>query len=112
MPIKQLKASLCCCGSRLMRATHFFGMVDDKDVGTVMEMLPKKAVYYFTKADNKRAINENDIMQLGSKLGLTASCYPDVKSAYEKAINDSGKDDFIFVGGSSYIVADFLSDCI
>ena len=102
----QLKMQRC----KQMRIV--FGMVDDKDVGTVMEMLPKKAVYYFTKADNKRAINENDIMQLSSKLGLTASCYPDVKSAYEKAINDSGKDDFIFVGGSSYIVADFLSDCI
>ena len=87
-------------------------MVDDKDIHTVIGMLPRNAVYYFTKADNKRAIDEHDIMRIGASLHLNANCYPDVRSAYTKALGEASADDFIFVGGSSYIVADFLNDCV
>lgn len=103
---RQLKLQRC----RQMRIV--FGMVDDKDIHTVMGMLPRNAVYYFTKADNKRAIDEHDIMRIGASLHLNATCYPDVRSAYTKALGDASADDFIFVGGSSYIVADFLNDCV
>ena len=89
-----------------------FGMVDDKDVSTVMGLLPKNAIYYFTKADTKRAIDEHEIMRLGESMHLQSRCYLDVQSAYGAAVADAGSDDFIFVGGSSYIVADFLSTCI
>ena len=89
-----------------------FGMVDDKDVETVMNMLPKNAIYYFTKANNKRAISEQNIMQLGNRLHLVGTSHKDVKSAYRQALKDADKEDFIFVGGSSYIVADFLSYCL
>ena len=103
---RQLKAQQC----KKMRIV--FGMVDDKDITTVMSLLPKDAIFYFTKADNKRAINEKEVMRIGTQLQLNAQCYPDVKSAYDSALKDADKDDFIFVGGSSYIVADFLNDCI
>ena len=103
---RQLKAQQC----KKMRIV--FGMVDDKDITTVMSLLPKDAIYYFTKADNKRAISEKEVMRIGTQLQLNAQCYPDVKSAYDSALKDADKDDFIFVGGSSYIVADFLNDCI
>ncbi len=76
-----------------------FGMVDDKDLNTVMGLLPKDAVYYFTKANNKRAIDEHEIMRLGESLHLNATCYKNVKSAYLKAVEESGDDDFIFIGG-------------
>ena len=89
-----------------------FGMVDDKDVSTVMSLLPKNAIYYFTKPDNKRALDVNTIMEIGKKYGLTAKCFPDVKCAYQQALSESLPADFIFVGGSSYIVADFLSCCV
>ena len=89
-----------------------FGMVDDKDVSTVMSLLPKNAIYYFTKPDNKRALYVNTIMEIGKKYGLTAKCFPDVKCAYQQALSESSPADFIFVGGSSYIVADFLSCCV
>ena len=89
-----------------------FGMVDDKDISTVMSLLPENAIYYFTKADNKRAIDEHEIMRLGTCLHLQSKCYPNVKSAYKAAVTDAGWDDFIFIGGSSYIVADFLNTCI
>ena len=89
-----------------------FGMVDDKYVSTVMSLLPKNAIYYFTKPDNKRALDVNTIMEIGKKYGLTAKCFPNVKCAYQQALSESSPADFIFVGGSSYIVADFLSCCV
>ena len=103
---RQLKSQHC----KQMRIV--FGMVDDKDVSTVMSLLPPNCIYYFTKANNKRAIDENDIMRLGEKNHLKGTCHPNVLSAYEQALHDADKEDFIFVGGSSYIVADFLNDCV
>lgn len=103
---RQLKMQRC----RQMRIV--FGMVDDKDVATVISMLPKDAVCYFTKADSKRAIDENIIKQLGDAQQLHSKAFPDVKTAFRQAVADSEKDDFIFVGGSSYIVSDFLNDCV
>lgn len=103
---RQLKEQQC----RKMRIV--FGMVDDKDIFTVMNLLPRDAEYYFTKASTKRAIDENEIMRIGKKLGLASRCFADVKSAYTYALEESGEEDFVFVGGSSYIVSDFLNDCV
>ena len=86
-----------------------FGMVDDKDVRTVMKLLPKDAIYYWTQATTKRAIKAEKIAELGTKNGLHGNCYPTVNKAFNAAIKDASTDDFIFVGGSSYVVADFLS---
>ncbi len=97
---------------RCMTMRIVFGMVDDKDYKTVMKMLPENAVYYLTKAKSKRALNERILFEEGKRLGLNVTSYPDVRSAYGQAIKDAGKQDFIFVGGSSYIVADFLTYCV
>ena len=86
-----------------------FGMVDDKDVATVMKMLPKDAKYYWTQATTKRAIKVEKIAELGASLGLKGNTYPSVNKAFIAAQGEAEEDDFIFVGGSSYIVADFLS---
>ena len=89
-----------------------FGMVDDKDIYGVMTLLPKDATYYYTKADNKRAMSEKSIKIFGEQLGLQGETYPTVKDAYTAALNAATKDDFIFVGGSSYVVGDFLKSRI
>lgn len=86
-----------------------FGMVDDKDVTTVMKMLPKNAIYYWTQATSKRAIPVGKIADLGMQNGLSGATYSSVNKAFNAALAEAGKEDFIFVGGSSYIVADFLS---
>lgn len=86
-----------------------FGMVDDKDVTTVMKMLPKDAIYYWTQATTKRAIKVEKIAELGAANGLHGNCYPSVNKAFNAALEEANEEDFIFVGGSSYIVADFLS---
>lgn len=86
-----------------------FGMVDDKDINTVMELLPKHAVYYWTQADNHRAIPADDVATFGRAHQLDGNIYNKVSEAYQTALHDAAADDFIFVGGSSYIVADLLS---
>jgi dihydrofolate synthase/folylpolyglutamate synthase len=86
-------------------------MVDDKDIDSVMELLPKDATYYFTKGTTKRAINEEKVYEKAQHHGLKGEKYPDVKTAYEAALKDASAEDFIFVGGSSYIVSDFLFTC-
>ena len=89
-----------------------FGMVDDKDIHGVMELLPKNATYYFTKASTKRAVSENVLKLYAQGIGLEGESYVDVKSAYDAAKAAAGNDDFVFVGGSSYVVADLLKICI
>ncbi len=86
-----------------------FGMVDDKDLCHVMEMLPQEATYYFTKATTKRAIPEAKILCEGAEHGLHGKSFPTVTDAYLAAINDATPNDFVFVGGSSYVVADLLT---
>ena len=85
-----------------------FGMVDDKDIDTVMGMLPQDAVYYWTQASTKRAIPSEKVQEKGKTHGLSGNVFYNVKDAYEAALKDSDKADFIFVGGSSYIVSDLL----
>ena len=85
-----------------------FGLVDDKDVYSIMSLLPQNATYYFTKGTTKRALPEMSVKTFGQQFGLIGECYPTVAEAYAAAIKDAGKKDFIFVGGSNYVVADFL----
>lgn len=86
------------------------GMVNDKDISGVLALLPKDAIYYFTKATVKRALTEDELCKLASAMGLQGSCYPDVPSAVQAAQEKSHPEDFIFVGGSSFIVADLLAN--
>lgn len=86
-----------------------FGMVDDKDIDTVMALLPKQAVYYWTQASTHRAIPVETVCQKGLMHGLQGSCYSSVSDAYRHALQEADTADFIFVGGSSYVVADLLA---
>ena len=86
-----------------------FGMVDDKDIDSVMELLPKNATYYWTQAETKRAIKVERVAELALQHELNGKIFNNVKDAYTKALNDSAADDFVFIGGSSYIVADLLT---
>ncbi|MBR6287563.1 MAG: bifunctional folylpolyglutamate synthase/dihydrofolate synthase [Bacteroidaceae bacterium] len=85
-----------------------FGMVNDKDISHVLEMLPKNAKYYFTKANVSRALDEKELARLASTYNLEGETFCSVEQAYRQALSDSGNDDFIFVGGSTFIVADLL----
>lgn len=99
---KQLN-SLTCNKLRIV-----FGMVDDKDINSVMALLPRHAVYYWTKAETKRAIDETDVMRIGSEHGLHGTAFASVDEAFKAAKREANVDDVVFVGGSSYVVADLL----
>ncbi|WP_373846287.1 bifunctional folylpolyglutamate synthase/dihydrofolate synthase [Bacteroides heparinolyticus] len=86
------------------------GMVNDKDIQGVLALLPEDAIYYFTQASVKRALPANDLQKLAESAGLKGNCYPDVPSAVRAAQEKSLPEDFIFVGGSSFIVADLLAN--
>lgn len=87
-----------------------FGMVDDKDIGGVLRILPKDATYYFTKASVKRALAEGELMKQAEEAGLKGMSYATVVDAVRAAKEKCPPQDFIFVGGSSFIVADLLAN--
>ncbi len=89
-----------------------FGMVDDKDIDQVMQMLPRNAVYYWTQASTKRAIPAHIVAEKAVSHHLNGQEYANVYQAYQAALADSCPDDFIFVGGSNYIVADLLASSV
>ncbi len=86
-----------------------FGMVNDKDVKSVLALLPEDALYYFTKASVERALNEKMLAQQAAGFGLHGATYDSVSSAVTAAKENADKNDLIFIGGSSFIVADALS---
>ena len=86
------------------------GMVNDKDVSGVLAMMPKCATYYFTRASVKRALDEEELQALATRLNLHGESYPTVAQATQAALENAKENDFIFVGGSSFIVADLLAD--
>ena len=85
-----------------------FGMVNDKDISGVLSLLPRNAVYYFTRASVKRAMPEQDLQAIAQKAGLNGEAYPDVHSALEAAKKSASPEDFIYIGGSCFIIADLL----
>ena len=98
-------------GHQNYRQLHIvIGMVNDKDITGVLAMLPKDATYYFTKASVSRALGEEEVQRLANKAGLYGKTYPSVKEAFESAQASAHPDDFIFVGGSTFIVADLLAN--
>lgn len=86
-----------------------FGMVNDKDISGVLSLLPTDAVYYFCQASVKRALPHDEIKAIASTFNLNGSSYPTVIEAYQAAKADAKDSDFIYIGGSSFVVADLLS---
>lgn len=96
---------------QVFRRLHIvIGMVNDKDVRGVLALLPREATYYFTQASVKRALPAGQLARLAAEARLQGTCYPDVPSAVRAAQKESLPEDFIFVGGSSFIVADLLAN--
>ncbi|MBR3976363.1 MAG: bifunctional folylpolyglutamate synthase/dihydrofolate synthase [Bacteroidaceae bacterium] len=86
-----------------------FGMVSDKDISAVLAIMPKNARYYFTQASIKRAMPARELQGKAKEYGLNGEHYPNVAEALNAATAESSANDFIFVGGSCFIVADLLA---
>jgi dihydrofolate synthase / folylpolyglutamate synthase len=88
---------------------HFvLGMVSDKDINGILKLLPKDALYYFTRASIPRALNESELARQARTHGLHGNTYPTVKEALEAAKKNCRPEDLIFVGGSTFVVAEAL----
>ncbi len=85
-----------------------FGVVNDKDIKIVLTLLPKNAVYYFCKANLPRALNETELQEQAQKIGLKGEAFATVPEALESAKKSAHSDDLIWVGGSTFVVADIL----
>jgi dihydrofolate synthase/folylpolyglutamate synthase len=84
------------------------GMVKDKDIDGVLALLPKKANYYFCAPALERALPAADLAQKASKFSLTGQAYKSVKNALAQAKVNAKNNDLIFVGGSTFVVAEIL----
>lgn len=84
------------------------GFANDKDITHILEMLPQKAEYYFVNAQIQRAMPAKDLKAMAEKAGLSGHSYDTIKEAYAEARKKASANDFIFVGGSNFVVGEFL----
>lgn len=84
------------------------GMVNDKDISGVISLLPKYAKYYFTQASVKRALPAEQVKEIANNYGLKGEAYSSVEKALTIAKNNAKENDLIFIGGSTFIVADLI----
>ncbi len=88
---------------------HFvLGLVADKNVDPVLELLPEEALYYFCKADIPRAMDAKELQLRAYLKSLHGLAYSSVREAFESALKNANKNDLVFVGGSTFVVAETL----
>ena len=85
-----------------------FGVAADKDISSILSLLPKSATYYFTQASVKRSLSADELLLKAGSYVTKAQCYSTVVDAYKSALNSTTKEDVVFVGGSTFVVADLL----
>ncbi len=90
------------------KAHIVIGFVDDKDIDRIIELLPKDAHYYFTQASVKRALAVADLTDRATKKGLHGEAFESVVEAYLCALTRVGDSEIVFIGGSTYVVADLM----
>jgi dihydrofolate synthase/folylpolyglutamate synthase len=84
------------------------GFVSDKDLDSLLPLFPADAVYYFTRAAVPRAMDENLLMYEASRFGLYGNSYTSVNEAFNAALRSSFPTDLIFIGGSTFVVAEVI----
>jgi len=88
---------------------HFvMGVVNDKDVRTMLSKLPKDASYYFCKADIPRGLDAGELAQKANEFSLKGNAFGSVKEALKTAQNVAGPNDLVMVGGSAFVVAEVV----
>jgi dihydrofolate synthase/folylpolyglutamate synthase len=98
--MKQLEEQRC------ERLFFVLGVVGDKDLDSIIPLLPKRAYYFFTQASTPRAMNAETLAQRCTSAGLHGEVVVSVGEAVQKAVNAAKDDDLVFVGGSTYVVGE------
>ena len=84
------------------------GVVNDKDLDEILPLFPKDAIYYFCKPNIPRGQDPNILKQKAAEYGLKGEVYNSVSESYKKALQNATKSDFIYIGGSTFVVAEIL----
>jgi len=87
-----------------------FGTVGDKDPSNILKLLPGEATYYFCRAKIPRAMNEYTLKEHATRAGLEGQAYESVEKAYSDAMKNASEKDLVFIGGSTFVVAEVLQD--
>jgi len=94
---------VCWAGGRFV-----FGMVNDKNPESILYLLPKNATYYFCTPDIPRGMDVDELKEHAFKAGLRGETYNSVHHAYNSAVNNAGGNDMVFIGGSTFVVAEIV----
>lgn len=84
------------------------GVVNDKDLDEILPLFPKNAIYYYCKPNIPRGLDAAILYKKALEFGLHGKVYNSVSEAYQNAIENAGKNDFIYIGGSTFVVAEIL----
>lgn len=88
---------------------HFvMGVVNDKDISQILSMLPKDALYYFCRPDIPRGLDAESLKLKAESFGLQGQAYSSVKQALNAAQKEAAESDLVFVGGSTFVVAEIV----
>jgi len=93
---------------RCTRLNIVLGFVSDKDLGSLLPLFPADARYFFTKAPVPRALDEKILQGEAARFGLKGKSYPTVKQALKAARSEAGSGDVVFIGGSTFVVAEVV----
>ena len=84
------------------------GFVNDKNLKKILNLLPKNAYYYFCKPNIPRGLCEKELLKMSQKFSLNGNCFNSSSVAFEKANEKANESDIIFVGGSTFLVAELI----
>jgi dihydrofolate synthase/folylpolyglutamate synthase len=84
------------------------GFVDDKNMDEILPLFPKNARYYFSKTQNLRGLDANLLLEKAHNFGLNGKAYISISDAYKAALNHAKKNDLVYIGGSTFVVAEIL----
>lgn len=84
------------------------GVVNDKDLSEILPLFPQNAKYYFCRPNIPRGLDASVLKEAASELGLKGNAYNSVSEAYGAALKSASEKDFIYIGGSTFVVAEIL----
>jgi dihydrofolate synthase/folylpolyglutamate synthase len=88
---------------------HFIlGVVNDKDLDTILPLFPKNALYYFSRPNIPRGLEAEVLQSKAAGFGLSGKVYPSIPEAYKEALKAASVTDFVYIGGSTFVVAEIL----
>ena len=85
-----------------------WGMVDDKDATSILKLLPKDAKYYWSKPNNGRGLVVKELVKIAHGLGLVGEKFTSIELAKEQALSIAKPNDMVFIGGSTFVVAEVI----